>query len=257
VIYLPKVNEEDEMKKTLVIWAVVLGLPLMYVSLAHAGEASGIKAGAELAPVVLEYTPAKTGSTAVLNLLEVRWPKFVVKSASAASASCVAYLGSISEKLINPNAAPQWFDAMDTGDIVIDQRYRAKGKIMITWNFRLLAQPTAISLPSFCTSKGYPFSGDVQLIFKEGKAFSRVLDIADGSQRVLREVVMTVPEGGKEIVDPTTTGSIIITPQMYGGQLPAKIRLKLQWRNDSSLQLESRSYDWQNMRNIIVTITRD
>jgi hypothetical protein len=221
---------------------------------ALAATASRVDTVAELKPLIFEFKPTVAG---VLTLEPGRFPEVNVqwiRSGEEAAAQCLVDHSNQPEENFHV-----WHDLLDTGDIAIPEAYRAKGKVLVNWNTRILGEQPETP-PNPCGS----FTGTLELIYKGGLAYSRIINVADGN-KVLKELTMSIPDGGGEVIDPTHTGSVTLTPDMFaGGKLPAVIRLKVQWANDTSLRLTSTQatldettgmVDGQ-MHNVLVTITR-
>lgn len=230
---------------------------------------------AEIAPLVLQYIG---NDSSLDNLAATRYPEFKV-TCGPEWASCKSRIESLSGA--RKSGVPAFHDlllAPASGSISIDPRYRKTGKILVTWNVRIIGKDPAASIaisPGLCQY----FVGTVQQHFKGGNVYTRLSVKTPGSDwKVLGSSIgMTIPDGRIETVninnpvpqpprpitfggprsrskDPTHTGSYLITGKDFAnGELPENLQLKVEWQNDISLDI----YSEVTMRSIVATITRE
>lgn len=239
----------------LLIVAVILAIGLFQVNQAISAQSQQVSMDAEAAPKVLNFV-----GSGQKTLSQVRYPIFYDMSGD--NQSCINQLSALSGQYIS--GSPSYAQCLTTGEITIDPKYRKNGKILVSWNLRVVAeQPSAYNIWSNPPSNPWechPWHGSVKQKFKGGSAYSRLVTVADGTTLQVpgNTITMTIPDGGAasdvNVIDPTHTGSIVVTPSMFRSkELPAKITFNLQWKNDTSLKLISRN----NMRSIVVTISRN
>jgi len=239
----------------LLVVAVILGLCLLQVNQAMSAQGQQVSMDAEAAPKILNFVGEGEKS-----LGAVRYPQFTDMSGD--NQGCINTLSALSGQYIS--GAPSFAQCLTTGAISIDSRYRKTGRILVSWNLRVVAeQPPVYKIwrnPPVNPWECHPWHGSVKQKFKGGSAYSRIVPVVNGKTVSVTSntITMTIPDAGTgtdvNVMDPTHTGSIIITPSMFSnGELPASITFNLQWKNDTSLKLISRD----KMRSIVVTVSRN
>ncbi len=198
---------------------------------------------------------------------------------------CIRFLQAIS---LQPRGGGtgQWEELITADPITIDPQYAKKGRILITWTVRIIGYP--VTLPVFgtdeinllppalrskmsqpklrnvinrlnrglCTwwhgSTNQYYAGGMTY----GRVYTRLVDATSG-RALSRDIVMTLPDGGTTtnvvVYDPTHSGSVLLTPEMYGGTFPSTFTFSVQWKNSSPMLVFSEA----GMRNIIITVTRE
>ncbi len=240
----------------LLVVAVILAIGLLYVNQAISAQSQQVSMEAELAPQVLNFVGKGEKS-----LSEVRYPIF--SDIQGDNKECIVNLENLSGTYIS--GEPSYEQCLTTGAITIDPKYRKSGRILVSWNLRVVAEKLPVyniwkdppTEPWECD----PWHGSVKQQFTGGNAYSQLFVEAAGlrSQPPGNTITMTIPDAGAAIdvvnlIDPTHTGSIVITPDMFkSGELPAKVTFNLKWKNDTSLKLITKD----KMRSIVVTITRN
>jgi hypothetical protein len=215
---------------------------------------------AELKPLVFSFQPTVVGRQVLepgkYPVVNIRW----IGSGWEDVAACMQGISDQPREGFHV-----WQDLLDTGDIAIPEAYRAKGKVLVNWTTRILGEAPNIREDNPC----HPNLVDsialtMDIVYKGGPAYSRIVNVADGN-KVLKELTMFIPDGGGEVIDPTHTGAVTLTPDMFpDGRLPAVIHLKVQWANDTALRLTSTQAELDettgmvdgHMHNVLVTITR-
>ncbi|MCF7908016.1 MAG: hypothetical protein K9L86_03985 [Candidatus Omnitrophica bacterium] len=131
--------------------------------------------------------------------------------------------------------------------------YRDVARILVTWTIRLegyknIIQPNRKHDPWFSGGCG----GTTYQSFPEGDVYTKLF--VNGSP-IGNPAIMTIPYGGKGsasgVVDPTHTGSVALTPDMFGGSFPATLNLAIKAYNDTCMSVQSPN----GMRNLVVTVT--
>jgi hypothetical protein len=193
------------------------------------------------------YTGANDGTTAL-------------NTATSGLSNAPIYLKSAIGNGASGSYRGTWEDVLSSGKINIDTQYQSSGRILVTWNVRIIGYSpnSAYTVwPTLCSA----FHGTVNQRFTGGNAYTRLVVSKDNANWVAlgNQISMTIPDapGIKSVTnssDPTHTGSYLITPTTFGTTtLPSKIYLKVQWKNDTALILGSAD----KMRSLVVTITRD
>lgn len=131
--------------------------------------------------------------------------------------------------------------------------YRDIARILVTWTIRLegykrIIEPNRPHAPWFCGGCG----GTTYQSFPKGEVYTKLF--VNGSA-VGNPAIMTIPYGGKgsssSVVDPTHTGSVALTPAMFGGSFPATLNFAVKAYNDTCMSVQSPN----GMRNLVVTVT--
>jgi len=233
-----------------------LGVSLVFLVVASMSSiglllaAEPTKMPIEAAPSVQQFSPSGQPG----DLPPARYPIFTPEGDNA---HCRDYLNGLSNQLMG-SADPQ--ATLLTAPVNIDAKYRKTGRVLVTWTIRVVGyRPPAYDIWSsgrggLCGSRGMSWHGTVNQFFGEGNAYSALYV---GSKQ-FKEIAMTIPAGGssKDVTasDPTHTGSVLLKPSDFvGNTLPARLTLRLKWRNDTSMRLHTD----KNFVNLIVTITRD
>lgn len=227
------------------VLSLVLATLLCFSGLVFAGKTTdGLSSKLEGVPKVYQVTPNSAAS-----LSASRWMKF---SDCAGESSCCSTMAALSLQYIS--GAPQ-FTAIPglTYDVPVDKAFRATGSILITWTLRIEGQAGGIINPwgSICSV----WHGTVTETFKGGDVYSRAyVDTGSGYQAVGQIAKMTIPDGGggtsTNVYDPTHSGSFLIKAADIVGGFPATVKVKIYWKNDTSLIVTSQA----NYRSLIVTV---
>ncbi len=259
-----------------VVCLVIAGAALIGAGVCYAADAT-VTSPPEISPGVKQFV----GNTNAY-LEPALWPQF--QNIQGDNQECTALLGRIS--LTPKSGQGDWQDVISSIDMAVEPQYAKTGKILVTWTIRILgssleypvwAGRSVNMLPPALQSKaGDPelqaiisrlnhglcswWHGSVNQSFpggtEHGKIYTRLVDAATG-KALGREIVMTLPDGGMTsntvVSDPTHSGSVLITPDMYGGTLPARIKFKVQWKNTTPMLV----YSDAGMRSLIITITRE
>ncbi|MFH0918009.1 MAG: hypothetical protein V1830_02635 [Candidatus Omnitrophota bacterium] len=215
------------------VLSVLLVALLCCSGLAAAQE--GLSTKAEAVAKVFQVTPE-----GAISLLASRWMQF---SNCAGEAECCAILAG---KSLTYKNGPPPFTATDLALAVqIDEAYRTKGSILITWTLRIEGQDGEVINPwkTLCGA----WHGSVTETFKGGQIYSQayVSTTGSGSDFVAKgqPASMTIPDGGsKEVIninDPTHSGSYLLKPSDFGGKFPAKVWISIYWKNDTSMIVTS------------------
>lgn len=258
---------------------------------AYASEGAAVTTQAEIAPVVVQNvgTTDVYGKPGLWPKLVNYVPSDPVCGALGARWLAGISLKPKTRAQVGYDAGG-WEDILTTDEIVIDPKFSQRGKILVVWTVRVLAYPVTYRLNDIDGNQPLPpklrgkitsdpvvaaldadfrkesvlkIGGIINCWYRSvdqvfsggrtyGKVYTRLVDAGEGNA-LGREIVMTLPDGGTTTAyDPTHSGSVLLTPSMFGGRFPGKIRFKVQWKNSSTMLVSSEA----NMRNIIVTISR-
>lgn len=223
------------------ILKIILGVSLCFATLVFAAEKLSTKI--EAIPKVFQVTGAGAA-----NLAPGMYPLFQNYSGEAACGNTLAGLSGASYGT-SFTAVP----GMDL-EVSVPEAYRQKGSLLITWTLRVEGvTPGALQVwPSLCST----FHGSVDQVFKGGIVESQAwVNLGSGYKALGRSSVMTVPDGGTrsviQVQDPTHSGSYVLkAADCPGGNLPAKVLIKIYWKNNTALRITSAAH----YRSLIVTL---
>jgi hypothetical protein len=244
----------------------VLGLMAIFLlALGFSGWAAESTAAAGMeyseGPVLYQATGAGEAQSQQIN-----YPEFY--DASSDNPSCDQYLkdtlsgkrldtpatcatcggGSYADQMGNPNYTV--VPGLEL-NVSVPESLRKNAKIIVKWTVRVEGyQPNdgyAI-FPRLCS----PWHGTSYQRFGEGKVKTALFT---GNVKRGDDAVMTIPSAGETAVtqsaDPTHSGSYVLEPSAFeGGEFPATLNVKIQWKNETSMLLKSPD----GMRSLIVTI---
>ncbi|MFA5319664.1 MAG: hypothetical protein WC418_00550, partial [Candidatus Omnitrophota bacterium] len=133
---------------------------------------------------------------------------------------------------------------------VIPEAYRKTATVLVTWTIRVEGYGTEgyVIWPKLCSS----WHGTSEQSFPEDVVKTRlyVNDTLLG-----QDAVMTIPAGNSvtltQVNDPTHTGSYLVKPGDFGGELPATLDIELRWINETSMKIVSPA----SMRSMLITLT--
>ena len=152
------------------------------------------------------------------------------------------------------------------GEIEISPGYEKLGKILISWTVRVVG-----NIPKDCDHytgtkvRGiavwpvlcHPWHGISYQDYEGGQVKTRLYISQDNKTyfAVGKTVEMTVPPLVSKVKvgtgsDPTLTGSCMLSPDDFGGELPKTIQYKLKWSNHTALRIKSPG----KQRNLVVTL---
>jgi hypothetical protein len=230
------------------ILSVLLITLFCFSGLALAGDqpttSGGLVSQVEAVPKVFTVTP-----TGVASLPMSRWMQF---SLCKGEKACCNTLDA--KSLQYKDGAPK-FTPLDglVLEVPIDSAYRSNGNILITWTLRVEGHDGAIINPwrTLCGS----WHGEVTETFKGGQVYSQAyVDMGSGYSPVGEAAVMTIPDGGfgKNVNphDPTHSGSFLLKASDVKDGFPAKVKIKIYWKNDTSMNITSK----ESFRSLIVTV---
>lgn len=190
-----------------------------------------------------------TGGTEA-TLPAARYPQF--SNPNSDNPTCGQYLvDSLSLAPISVNNA---FTAVPGLVLTVDvpEVNRKSSSLLITWTIRIVGMGIEINpWPTLCS----PWHGSINETFKGGQVYSQAYVEKDGSfLPVGSELGMTIPDGNtleaNVVSDPTHTGSYLLKPAFFDGAFPGQVKIKIYWKNDTSLKIFSKA----NFRNLIVTL---
>ena len=225
------------------IWSSLIFMLLGFSVTVFAG---GLNTQTEATPKVFQVTPK-----GVATLPASRWMQF---SDCRSEAACCNKLSSLA--LTYKNGPPQ-FEAVPglTIDVPVEQAYRTQGSILITWTLRIEGQDAEIINPwrsGLCNNQ---FAGTVMETFEGGEVHSQAyIDLGSGFKAMGEAAKMTIPDGGGQVVtytppppppprrntqDPTHSGNCLLKASDFPGGFPATVRIKIYWKNDSSMIITS------------------
>lgn len=132
----------------------------------------------------------------------------------------------------------------------IPEAYRKTATVLVSWTIRVEGYGTEgyVIWPQLCSS----WHGTSEQSFPKDVVKTRlyVNGILLG-----QEAVMTIPAGNSvsltQVKDPTHTGSYLVTPDDFGGELPATLDIQLKWINETSMNIVSPA----DMRSMLITLT--
>ncbi len=144
---------------------------------------------------------------------------------------------------------------MEKASFEVPEAYRKTATVLVTWTIRAEGYGTDGYLisPQLCSS----WHGTSEQSFPEDVVKTR-LYVND--KLLGQDAVMTIPAGKTTTVsqpapppasDPTHTGSYLIKPGDFGGELPATLDIQLKWINETSMKVVSPA----NMRSLLITLT--
>jgi hypothetical protein len=223
------------------VLSVLLVALLCFAGVAFAQE--GLTTKVEAVPQVFQVTPATNATLAAS-----RWMQF---SNCAGEGACCATLAAKSLQYIN--GAPNFTEVPGLSiEVPIDPAYRTSGSILVTWTMRVEGENNGGLINPWQTLCDV-WHGSVTETFKGGQVYSQAyVDLGDGFKPAGQISSMTVPDGGSgvsvNVNDPTHSGSYLLKPGANG--FPAKVKIKVYWKNDTSLKLISQS----KYRSLIVTV---
>jgi len=207
-----------------------------------------LTAKTEAIPKVFQVTP-KTDAT----IAESRWMEF---SNCKGESACCTTLGQ--KSLQYKKGAPN-YEAVNGLELTIpvDETYRASGSILITWTIRVEGLAGTVinpwtSSPQLCSA----WHGTITESFRGGQVYSRAyIDYGSGYKAAGHDLGMTIPDGATITAnfpsDPTHTGSYLLkAADAPNGVLPAQVKVKIYWKNDTSRKVVSKS----GYRSLIVTL---
>lgn len=224
------------------VLSVLLVALLCFSASAFAQE--GLSTKPEAVPKVFQVTPTK-----VAALPASRWMQF---SDCKGEVACCATLKN--KSLQYKEGEPPFSEIPGLAiEVPVDQAYRANGSILITWTLRIEGQTGEIINPwmNLCSW----WHGTVVETFKGGQVYSQAyVDIGSGYKPMGQASQMTVPDGGggtqTTVYDPTHSGSYLLKASDIQGGLPEKVKIKIYWKNDTSLIVTSKA----KYRSLIVTV---
>jgi hypothetical protein len=151
-------------------------------------------------------------------------------------------------------------DFVDVPELVITNyaipaEYRKTANLLVTWTIRLEGTATPLALwPTLCS----PWHGVTVQDFPAGDVVTQ-LSVSTSNKGVFpiigNQFSLTIPYGGSVVSaqpwDPTLTGSYLITPADFGGEMPESFtRIAIQWRNNCAMPIKSPA----GRRNILITL---
>ncbi|MDD5070742.1 MAG: hypothetical protein PHV17_08445 [Candidatus Omnitrophica bacterium] len=111
-----------------------------------------------------------------------------------------------------------------------------------------------------CLQAGMGYHGTVVEDFPGGDVKTRLVVSGGGTDLYSSEFMMTMPPAAQAQYtrksDPTITGSMLLSPDDFDGTFPENLTFKLQWVNDSTLDITAPVDDEGNgMYNLVLMIT--
>lgn len=168
------------------------------------------------------------------------WPNM---SSSSDNGDCDSRLAGMGGKCKLSNCAAFSNTDLVAVDFEIPEGYRETANIVVSWILRVEGSPG--HCPNPWTELGCnPYHGSNTCSFPNGEVRSRLYVDGKAIAQDL-DAVMTIPGLGTSVTvnnpsDPTHTGSAVVTPKFFSnGKFPAKVRLEVKWRNDSSMSVVS------------------
>ncbi len=136
------------------------------------------------------------------------------------------------------------------GTINIPENSRKTMNILFTWTVRVEGYKLDAAYTIWpCLCSGW--HGTTYQRFPSGEAETMLYV---NNKKRGQPSKMTIPSGGnikgEQPWDPTHTGSCLLIPEDFGGELPAELTVEIKWYNDTSLKIVSPA----NMRSLIVTL---
>ena len=146
-------------------------------------------------------------------------------------------------------------------EVAIPAEYRRTSKLLITWTVRIegyKVAPYLVWTGSSSTRLCHPWHGTSYQSFDGGKVWTALYVSSDGEDwsQAGEKFVMTIPSAGSTSIhqpsDPTQTGSYLLTKdfEYFDGALPERVYLKVVWKNETCMRLESPA----NMRSLIINL---
>jgi len=223
--------------------AIVLLLCFATLSTALAG----LETNVENAPLV----SSRVG-VGLATLAAARYPVFVYRDGWSTNDVCGRRLVGLSSTLIPGRGGWDNVAGLKT-TVTIPESYRNNSKLLITWTIRV--EGAGVLINPLSAGLCNPWSGSINETFKGGQVYSRAEVDTTGHGWVATGdlTAMTMPDGSTQTSytppppshDPTSTGSCLVN-----GPFGNTVKVRISWRNDTSLSLESKA----RYRNLIVTI---
>jgi len=139
---------------------------------------------------------------------------------------------------------------MEKASFAIPEAYRKTATVLVTWTIRVEGYGTEgyVIWPQLCDS----WHGTSEQSFPEDVVKTRLYV---NNTLLGQDAVMTIPAGNSvtltQVNDPTHTGSYLIKPGDFGGELPATLDIELKWINETSMKIVSPA----KMRSMLITLT--
>lgn len=226
------------------ILSALLCILLCFSGLVFAVEKLSTKI--EAVPKVFQVTPIQAA-----NLSPGMYPLFQNYRGTKACGITLAGLSGVSKD--DPESGPVLVPGMELV-VPVDEGYRQNGSLLITWTLRVEGvAPKALKIRHGLCNR---FTGSVDQVFKGGEVLSQAwVDLGSGYVAQGKPSVMTIPDGKTIRVvvkqDPTHSGSYVIkAADCPGGKLPNKVKVKIYWKNNTSLEVTSAA----RYRSLIATL---
>lgn len=139
---------------------------------------------------------------------------------------------------------------MEKVSFEVPEAYRKTATVLVTWTIRVegLGTEGYTIWPQLCNS----WHGTSEQSFPQDVVKTRLYV---NNTLLGQDAVMTIPAGNSvtltQVQDPTHTGSYLIKPSDFGGELPATLDIRLKWINETSMKIVSPA----NMRSMLITLT--
>jgi len=231
-------------------YGLLLAVLFCFLSTAQAKDT--LTTNVEIVPKVYQVCPTTT-----VTLAPARWMEFSDCICSKGELPCCNTLKSISGKYRGGKSTGYIGSEPDFEEVPgltlsnIDTENASS--VLITWTVRIEGSGKRINpWGSFCSK----WHGTITENFRGGKAYSLAyVDYGKGYVKAIEgqpAATMTVPDAGvvtfSNPSDPTHTGSCLLKAPAEG--FPAKIDVKIYWKNDTSLTITSKA----KYRTLIVTV---